>query len=296
MSILTRRKRPRKRANATMRIVLDETPEQQADRARRGDPFPAQPEWTDETLAALNDEPVPHGGDYVMAREPAFTPREDAARAAAEADLHHLTRGLWSLYRAGQFGKARDLARRWGTPRREQRPAPGSHPYPPPTQPLRPPGDEWVPMSRPYAPAASYPEPPIHPLPPPLPTALAPIRERRAALVPQWMDRLKTRYPAYDGYGHEEQYAALMRRVSLVTGTHSSYEDPRSWPSPVTDAGAPPAARRGLAITAAKRSPRHAGTSAPARRPAIALTELDLDMLERIKAGLQNLGEGRLAS
>jgi hypothetical protein len=255
MRPITGRRRPRERSKAFMRRVLDMTPEQQA-RAERGDPFPDQPGWDDETLADLHDNDRRTYDRRTQAypvRRPTFTP-------------------------AGP----------------QQLPAPGSYPYQPPrnTQPLRRESGPQPAITRPYAnrlqppPVNLLPDVPRHrPLPP---RALLPVRDRRAAVAQAWLDRLNP--PRYDGYGHAEHYAAYMRSVGLITRTHTPLEHAGAWPQPTTNAGAPVPVSRGLAITAGEHLPRHAAAAIPVRRQpgrAGPLPPADLDLLARVAASLE---------
>lgn len=245
--ITGRRRRPRPRSRAALFNALERTPDEQV-RAERGDPFPEQPGWTDETLAELHDnDRRTYDGRTHEVRQPTFTP-------------------------AGP----------------QQLPAPGSYPYQPPrnTQPLR----------RESGPQPHYQPPPVNLLPripvhsPLTPTATEPVRARRRAVAPQWLARLANKYPVPDGEAHAEQYAALMRKVGLATGTHTPQEDPRAWPQPTTDAGGPVPASRGLAVTAGEHLPRHAAATIPVkRRPGRAgpLPPADLDLLARVAASLE---------
>jgi hypothetical protein len=286
---MKRRRGPRPRAAATMHAVLDLTPGEQADRERRGDPFPPQPEWTDETLAVLSD--TFDGGDHpVPVRRPGFTPADEAA---AEY-VGRFTQHIWGLARAGRFAEARRFALQWGTPSDPQyRPAPGSYPYPQRRETGPRPG-----YPAPYGRAEPFglPSMPVHaPLPP---MALAPVQERRAAVARYRLDRLRD-HPACE---HPEEYADWMRRVGTATGTHTLWEDAAAWPD--KDVGDPPPARRGLAITAGpqqlpRRRPgtrggRHAaGTPAqPGTRPH---APIPIDVLSRIRDRLASLPERRSA-
>jgi hypothetical protein len=286
---LTRR-RPRDRADATMRRVLDLKPDEQAEYERRGDPFPPQPEWTDEALAALNVKAAPYDGQSYALRPPLVTQADEAAE-----DVGRFTQQVWHLARQGRFSDARRFAAQWGTPRRPQQP-PG--PADRDTQPWRRDTGPQPPWGRPYAPGSAtvsmFPRLPVHP---PLPDlALAPILERRAAVARERLDRLPPPLP-YDGLGHEDELAEYMQGVGRATGTHTAYENAGAWPKRTTDAGGPVPVRRGLAIAAAPG--KHAATG-PVERPAPAAPQAadpeDPEVLGRVLAGLENLpGKGQAA-
>jgi hypothetical protein len=253
--ITGRRRRPRPRSRAALFNALERTPDEQV-RAERGDPFPEQPGWTDETLAELHDnDRRTYDGRTHEVRQPTFTP-------------------------AGP----------------QQLPAPGSYPYQPPrnTQPLRRESGPQPAITRPYAnrlqppPVNLLPDVPRHqPLPP---RALLPVRDRRAAEAQERLDRARSRLPAYDGYGHADRYAAYMRSVALITRTHTPLEHAGAWPQPTTSAGGPVPVQRGLTITAGQHLPRHAAATIPVkRRPGRAgpLPPADLDLLARVAASLE---------